>query len=162
MGAKGVKAIILDDTGCSMRRPKDPDKFKEANKRFVAGIKKHPVIGEGFPAYGTNIMTNVINEAGAYPTNNFQLGRFDTCSKISGETQAEIENERGGEGTATHGCHRGCVIRCSGTYYDKDFNQKAGFAAQHDRLPDFLLKEKLPTHHTTFIVKENLDQVINW
>jgi len=47
-------------------------------------------------------------------------GRFDGCSKISGETQAETENTRGGEGSATHGCHRGCVIRCSGTYYDKD------------------------------------------
>ena len=46
---------------------------------------------------------------------------------------------------------------------EKIFNQKAGFAAQHDRLPDFLLKEKLPPHHTTFIVKdEDLDQVINW
>jgi aldehyde:ferredoxin oxidoreductase len=47
-------------------------------------------------------------------------GRFDTCAKISGETQAETENTRGGPGSATHGCHRGCVIRCSGTYYDKD------------------------------------------
>ena len=26
----------------------------------------------------------------------------------------------GGEGSATHGCHRGCVIRCSGTFYDKN------------------------------------------
>ena len=25
-----------------------------------------------------------------------------------------------GAGLATHGCHRGCVIRCSGTYNDKD------------------------------------------
>jgi aldehyde:ferredoxin oxidoreductase len=47
-------------------------------------------------------------------------GRFDGCSKISGEAQAELEEARGGKGSATHGCHRGCVIRCSGTYYDKD------------------------------------------
>jgi len=45
-------------------------------------------------------------------------GRFDTCHKISGETQAETETARGG--LATHGCHRGCVIRCSGTYMNKD------------------------------------------
>jgi aldehyde:ferredoxin oxidoreductase len=68
------------------------------------------------------VLTNVINEAGAYPTKNFQLGQFDGCQKISGETQAETENARGGEGSATHGCHRGCVIRCSGTFYDKDGN----------------------------------------
>jgi aldehyde:ferredoxin oxidoreductase len=120
MGAKGVKVIVVDDTGCKMRSPKDADRFKEANKAFVAGLRKHPVTGQGLPTYGTNVLTNVLNEAGAYPTKNFMWGRFDGCSKISGETQAETENARGGEGSATHGCHRGCVIRCSGTFYDKD------------------------------------------
>lgn len=118
MGSKGVKVIVLDDTGMSMRTPDDPDKFREANKRFVDGLKSHPVTGEGLPAYGTNILANVINEAGAYPTKNFMWGRFDGCAAISGETQAEREIERGGK--ATHGCHRGCIIRCSGTYMNKD------------------------------------------
>lgn len=118
MGSKGVKAIVLDDTGMDMRKPKDPEKFKEANKRFADGLKKHPVTGEGLPAYGTNILANVINEAGAYPTKNFMWGRFEGCSKISGETQAETETARGG--LATHGCHRGCTIQCSGIYMDKD------------------------------------------
>ena len=120
MGSKGVKVIVLDDAGMKMRPPKDPEKFKEANQAWVAGLRKHPVTGEGLPTYGTNVLTNVINEAGAYPTKNFMWGRFDGCSKISGETQAETENARGGKGSATHGCHRGCIIRCSGTYYDKD------------------------------------------
>jgi aldehyde:ferredoxin oxidoreductase len=120
MGSKGVKVIVVDDSGCAVRSPKDAEKFKEANKTFVAGLRKHGVTGQGLPAYGTNVLTNVINEAGAYPTKNFMWGRFDGCAKISGETQAETENTRGGEGSATHGCHRGCVIRCSGTYYDKD------------------------------------------
>ncbi len=120
MGSKGVKVIVLDDAGMKMRPPKDPQKFKEANQAWVSGLRKHPVTGEGLPAYGTNVLTNVINEAGAYPTKNFMWGRFDGCSKISGETQAETENTRGGKGSATHGCHRGCIIRCSGTYTDKD------------------------------------------
>jgi aldehyde:ferredoxin oxidoreductase len=120
MGSKGVKVIVVDDAGCKARSPKDAEKFKEANKAFVAGLRKHPVTGQGLPTYGTNVLTNVLNEAGAYPTKNFMWGRFDGCSKISGETQAETENARGGEGSATHGCHRGCVIRCSGTFYDKD------------------------------------------
>ena len=120
MGAKGVKVIVVDDSGCSMRQPADSEKFKAANKEFVAGLRKHAVTGEGLPTYGTNVLTNVLNQAGAYPTKNFMWGNFDNCEKISGETQAETENARGGEGSATHGCHRGCVIRCSGTYYDKD------------------------------------------
>ncbi len=122
MGAKGVKVIVVDDAGMSTRSPATPEKFKEANKAFVAGLKKHPVTGEGLPAYGTAILTNVLNEAGGYPTRNFSSGRFEGASKISGETQAEMENTRGGEGSATHGCHKGCVIRCSGTFYDKDGN----------------------------------------
>ena len=120
MGAKGVKVIVIDDNGMKMRQPKDPDAFKAANKEWVAGLKKHPVSGEGLPAFGTNVLTNVINEAGAYPTKNFMWGRFDNCDKISGETQAAVEEERGGKGAATHGCHRGCIIRCSGTYLNKD------------------------------------------
>jgi len=122
MGSKNIKVIVLDDTGMKMRAAKDAERFKEANKAFVAGLKKHPVTGQGLPTYGTNVLTNVISEAGGYPTRNFKTGSFEGASKISGETQAQLENERGGEGSATHGCHRGCVIRCSGTFYDKNGN----------------------------------------
>ena len=118
MGSKGVKVIVLDETGLKNRTPKDPEKFAKANKAWVDGLKKHPVTGEGLPAFGTNILANIINEAGAYPTNNFLLGRFPGTSKISGEMEAELEKARGG--VVTHGCHRGCVIQCSGVYMDKD------------------------------------------
>jgi aldehyde:ferredoxin oxidoreductase len=120
MGSKGVKVIILDDAGMKMRQPKDPDKFKEANKAWVAGLKKHALTGESLPKYGTNVLTNVINEAGAFPTNNFITGQFEGASNISGETQAELEDARGGKNSSTHGCHRGCIIHCSGTFYDKN------------------------------------------
>src|SRR5512138_1596860 len=118
MGAKRVKAIILDDAGMKMRAPKDPDKYRDANRKFVEGLRKHPVTGEGLPAYGTNVLTNVLNEAGGYPTYNFKDGQFPGSAKLSGEAQAQLEVKRGG--TATHGCHRGCVIQCSGIYNDKD------------------------------------------
>ncbi len=120
MGTKGVKVIVLDDAGMKMRAPKDPDKFKAANKEFADGLKKNPVTGQGLPAFGTNVLTNVINEAGGYPTHNFSTGQFDGASKISGEALAELETARGG--LATHGCHRGCIIKCSGVYNDKDGN----------------------------------------
>ncbi|HEX8919528.1 MAG TPA: aldehyde ferredoxin oxidoreductase C-terminal domain-containing protein, partial [Chloroflexota bacterium] len=118
MGAKNIKVIVLDATGMPVRAPKDPQKFQDANKRFVDGLKKHPVTGQGLPAYGTNVLTNILNEVGGYPTYNFKQGRFDGASKISGETQAETETKR--KGMPTHGCHRGCVIQCSGVYNDKD------------------------------------------
>jgi len=118
MGAKHVKAIILDDAGCSMRAPKNPEKYREANRKYVEGLRKHPVTGEGLPAYGTNVLTNVLNEAGGYPTRNFKSGVFEGGANLSGEAQAELEVKRGG--LATHGCHRGCVIQCSGIFNDKD------------------------------------------
>jgi len=118
MGAKGIKVIVVSEAGAKDRTPKNPEKFREANKKFTEGLKKHPVTGEGLPAYGTNVLANVINEAGAYPTKNFLWGRFDGVQKISGETQAQLETSRGG--LATHGCHRGCIIQCSGTFVDKD------------------------------------------
>ncbi len=117
MGSKGVKVIVLDDTGLKNREPKDPEKFRDANKRWVDGLKKHSVTGQGLPAFGTNVLANIVNEAGAYPTNNFTRGQFAGVSKISGETQAALETARGG--LATHGCHRGCTIQCSGTFVDK-------------------------------------------
>ena len=118
MGAKRVKAIIFDSTGTSVRAPKEPEAFKKAAKAFAEGLGKHAVTGQGLPAYGTNILTNVLNEAGGYPTHNFKTGKFDGAPKISGETQAELEAKRGG--IPTHGCHRGCVIQCSGVFVDKD------------------------------------------
>ena len=118
MGSKQVKAIVLDDSEMPMRSPKDPEKFKEANRNFVQGLRKHPVTGEGLPTYGTNVLTNVINEAGGYPTHNFKEGQFAGAAKISGEALAELEKARGS--IATHGCHKGCVIRCSGIFVDKD------------------------------------------
>jgi aldehyde:ferredoxin oxidoreductase len=117
-GAKRVKVIVLDDTGMSIRQPKEAEKFREANRKFTEGLRSHPVTGQALPAFGTNVLTNIINEAGAYPTYNFKDGRFAGASKISGETFAELETSRGG--LATHGCHTGCVIRCSGIYNDKD------------------------------------------
>lgn len=118
MGAKQVKVIVLDDTDMGMRKPKDPEKFLEANRKFAEGLKNHPVTGQGLPAYGTNVLTNILNEAGGYPTYNFSQGRFEGAHQISGEVEAETETARGG--MATHGCHRGCMIRCSGIYHDKD------------------------------------------
>ena len=118
MGAKSIKVIVLDAAGMPMRAPKDPQKFQDANKRFVEGLRRHPVTGQGLPAFGTNVLTNILNEVGGYPTYNFKQGRFDGASAISGETQAETEKKRGA--MVTHGCHSGCVIQCSGTYNDKD------------------------------------------
>ena len=46
---------------------------------------------------------------------------------------------------------------------ERDFNKRAGFTNQHDRLPEFFKKELLPPHNVVFqVTDEELDQVFNW
>jgi aldehyde:ferredoxin oxidoreductase len=116
MGSKRIKAFILDEAGTVTRPPADEARFKAAAKTFNEGLRSHGVTGQGLPAFGTNVLTNIINEAGGYPTRNFSTGQFEDATKISGETQAALMTERGGD--PTHGCHRGCIIQCSGIYND--------------------------------------------
>jgi aldehyde:ferredoxin oxidoreductase len=118
MGAKKIKAIVVDDKGAGRLEMKDPEAFKAANKRWVDMLRKHPVTGEGLPALGTAVLVNVINEAGALPTKNFRSGRFEHAQDISGEKMAENIQARGG--ITTEGCHPGCVIKCSNVYHDKE------------------------------------------
>ena len=118
MGSKRIKAFVLDEAGTVTRQPLNKERFQAAAKIFGEGLRRHAVTGEGLPAFGTNVLTNVLNEAGAYPTHNFTRASFEGATKISGETQAENEKARGGQ--PTHGCHRGCIIQCSGIYNDSD------------------------------------------
>jgi len=46
---------------------------------------------------------------------------------------------------------------------ERDFNTRAGFTKEHDRLPRFFYEEPIPPHNVVFMVKdEELDQVFNW
>ncbi len=49
MGSKGVKVIVLDDSEMKMRAAKDPRSSGKQNKRWVDGLKKHPVTAKVFP-----------------------------------------------------------------------------------------------------------------
>lgn len=119
MGSKKVKALILDATGAQKVSIADPEKFKAASKVFAKAIMDHPVAGQGLAAYGTDVLVNILNEAGGLPAQNFTQGRIDHNDVISGETLNATITERGGEGKVSHGCHAGCIIRCSQWYADK-------------------------------------------
>ncbi|MBW2034301.1 MAG: aldehyde ferredoxin oxidoreductase [Deltaproteobacteria bacterium] len=117
MGSKGLKAIIIDPSEGEMAPLADKDAFKEAAKRFAKALSEHAVTGQGLPTYGTDVLINIINEAGGLPTRNFRSGRFENADKVGGESLNKITVERKGE--PTHGCMTGCIIRCSGIYLDE-------------------------------------------
>ncbi|NLJ78721.1 MAG: aldehyde ferredoxin oxidoreductase [Tissierellia bacterium] len=119
LGSKGVKAIVIDDTDTERVPVIDLDKFREASRVFSKALLDHPVAGEGLAEFGTDVLVNIINEAGAFPSYNFTKGRIEHADNISGETLSATIKEREGEGMVSHACHRGCVIRCSQWYADK-------------------------------------------
>ncbi|SNT10056.1 aldehyde:ferredoxin oxidoreductase [Anaerovirgula multivorans] len=119
MGSKKIKAIVIDDTGAGAVPIAEPEKFRAASKVFAKVILDHPVAGQGLAAFGTNVLVNIMNEAGGLPSKNFTTGRIDWNDNISGETVNATIKERGGDGKVSHGCHAGCVIRCSQWYPDK-------------------------------------------
>ncbi len=117
MGSKKLKALVVDDRGTEPRVPlANPEKFKAASRKWAKYLLDHPVSGQALPAYGTSVLINIINEAGALPTQNFRRGRFEFAENISGERMAELIKQRGGK--TKEGCHPGCVIQCSQTYHD--------------------------------------------
>ncbi|MBF0646304.1 aldehyde ferredoxin oxidoreductase family protein [Desulfuromonas acetoxidans] len=120
MGSKKIKFMTVDSEGAGAVPIADPDTFKKAARVFAKAMLDHPVSGEGLPTYGTNILVNILNEAGGLPTKNFRYGQFEPHDKISGETMHDTIVERGG--SPKHGCHKGCIIQCSQVYNDKDGN----------------------------------------
>ena len=116
MGSKKIKAVVMDDTDAPGVTIANPEDFKSAAKRFAKAVATHPVC-KGLGRYGTNVLVNILNEAGGLPTQNFRCGRNEWANNIGGETMTETMEARGG--IPTHGCHAGCVIRCSQHYVDK-------------------------------------------
>jgi len=117
MGAKKVKALVIDDEGGEAVAVKDPALFKAAVKAFTQGVTGHP-LSEGLRLFGTPVLVGMINEMGTLATKNYSQGQFAGAGKISGEALAELLKSRPKAKTA-HACMKGCVISCSNVYTDE-------------------------------------------
>jgi len=129
LGSKRIVAVISDDKDGVRPEPKDKEAFEAGRKKFVAALNAHAVTGKlkddegkpfgGLKNYGTNILQNILSEAGGLPTRGFSSGRFDMAAKISGEAVHALVDETKekfgdeAEGRYAHPCHPGCVIACS-------------------------------------------------
>ena len=126
MGSKGLKFIIVDGTGGSGVEIADKDLFDQGRKKLLDALNTHDITKpEGaLNSYGTAVLVNIINEAGALPTRNFREGRFEDAANISGEAMAEFCETRGA-GMMGHPCHPGCVIKCSNVIPNPDGTEMA-------------------------------------
>jgi len=121
IGARGIKAIVIDDEGGPGVEIANNELFEEGRKKLADAIMEHGLTKKdgGLNAYGTDVLMNIINEAGGLPTRNFSSGQFEGAAKISGEAIAEAVEKRNGEGMTGHNCHPGCIIQCSNIYPDE-------------------------------------------
>ncbi len=128
MGSKGIVAIITDDSDGGVIKPVNEEKFKSATAALREALIEHPVTGKngGLQNYGTNVLINVLNEAGSLPAKNWTLGYVEHAVKISGEATHEridLAVEKFGDQTNAqyaHACNPGCVMKCSMIVVDKD------------------------------------------
>ncbi len=104
MGSKKLKAIVVKGSGAV--KVADPDAFLTALTKARKMVKDHPVTGQGLPAYGTQILINILDQSGGLPVNNFRdSGTFPNADATSGETLAKTYLVR------NKGC-MGCGIGC--------------------------------------------------
>ena len=117
MGSKGIKAVVVDDSGVNKMTFADEPAYRAGAKKLANALMTHPVTSQALPAYGTDVLVNIMSEAGGLPTRSFSSGRFEGANDIGGETMSAVIKERGGK--VGHGCSPGCMIRCSQIYKDK-------------------------------------------
>ncbi len=111
MGSKNLKAITVT-ASATVIEPYDADALKEIATKCFAMLKENGVTGGGLPTYGTAVLVNIINNVGAFPTNNWQGSYYADADATSGESLKEKHLVKQSY------CHR-CPIGC-GRVVDKD------------------------------------------
>lgn len=113
MGAKGLKAVVVDDEGTVARQPADPKAFKE----LVVRVTKAYKAGPQFFARGTSAVVPMANMMDTLPTKNRREMRFEHADRIDGARIIESFETRGG---GMHNCMSGCIVQCSNVVHGPD------------------------------------------
>ena len=107
MGSKNLKAIsVVGHTNVEVAHPED---LREACNVANQKIRENEVTSVSLPNYGTANIALAVNEAGGWPTRNFQSGYFNEADEVSGESFSKDLWDRG---RAWRPCFS-CTIRCS-------------------------------------------------
>ncbi len=120
MGAKGLKCIVIPNEKFAYLEAQNQDNWKPALKEYNRLLLTLPSTSDFFPNLGTAGTLEKVNRLGGLPTRNFSSGAFEEADNLSGWFMRDLIKERGGEGTTTHACMPGCIIRCSNRYADED------------------------------------------
>jgi aldehyde:ferredoxin oxidoreductase len=111
MGSKNLKAIAVRGTK-GVGNIKNPAAFMAAVKEKKKILAENGVTGQGLPAFGTQVLMNVINEVGALPTRNHRDSQFEGARDISAEAMATPRATDGKKHLVTNQACFGCTIAC--------------------------------------------------
>jgi aldehyde:ferredoxin oxidoreductase len=116
MGAKGLKAIVVDDGGAKNVEAADPPAFREAMLAFSKIVLDDPRTAN-LSTTGTAGVIKFVNRDNVHslPAHNHCLGTFAGADNISGQRIADLGGERGGKMLP---CMAGCIIKCAILFND--------------------------------------------
>jgi aldehyde:ferredoxin oxidoreductase len=123
MGSKGLKAIVIDDSGTSPLPLADKERFRKTVREWIGMIKKDVVCGL-FATEGTPFTIASNSYQGTMPGDNYRTGRPRDFEKVTGEVTRRKVWERHGK---MHACMPGCVVQCSIIYMDEDGNKTSAY-----------------------------------
>jgi len=112
MGSKNLKAFAVRGTKTTPAPLANPEEFFKAVAAGKKVLAANAVTGQGLPTYGTQVLTNILNEIGGFPTRNSQDVQFENASAISGEAMHEKRASDGKANLVTNGACFGCTIAC--------------------------------------------------
>jgi aldehyde:ferredoxin oxidoreductase len=111
MGSKNLKAIAVRGTK-GVGNIRDPKAFMKTTFEKKKILAENAVTGQGLPAYGTQVLMNVINEMGALPTRNHRDVQFEGAKDISAEAMVTPRESDGKKHLVTNQACFGCTIAC--------------------------------------------------
>ncbi len=119
MGAKGLKAIVVDDADGVRTVPGENARdFKGEVVKFSKMVLEDPRV-HNTSRYGTAGVIKFVNRDNvlSMPTRNHRDGSWERADSISGQVIEELGKERGGKMLP---CMAGCIIKCAILYNDAD------------------------------------------
>lgn len=116
MGAKGLKAVVLNDKGSPRVEMADQSAYSAALKEWAELIKNDPQ-AQGMSTNGTPGGVVFLRQAGSMPSKNYSSDGTDGFERLAGDHLGVLRKERGGK---MEGCMPGCLVKCSIIHHGPD------------------------------------------
>jgi len=108
MGSKNLKAVVVLADGELRPSPADAERFGFVVYEATRMLEANPITSQALPEFGTSVLVNVLDRAGAFPTRNFRESQFELAEAISGEALRKGFTKKR---SACRGCQIGCARR---------------------------------------------------